>query len=422
MKNLLLLSLVLALALAGCECPPKVTNLPKIHQVDAASVKIPKINLVLENSASMEPYYKSSQFQENVSNLIPNLQEISDKQNFLYSDQAATFATFATNPGDAITKIKTGFQTGGNSPLDQIIINLINKSIQDRSVSILVTDLIIDDPNLDGPNELNTLKARIKAKFLDASKNQLGSIIYRFETKLSGKYFTSKQALTYDIDQSRPYFFWVIGPTELVTALGLNLEQKLDSTIKYDAVYAGIKPNFGSPYLFPYSGAKGCSPKTTYSKDSSSIEKYFVQQKQDSVEFCFGINLSELPKVLQKDSSDMQNIIKPSVKIAQVELHYFRQEKFLKQKFINSNEIPIVNGLTHFYLVKVKEIDESSSYAIDLLLQVNSAHKFNEFSIDDDTEKENLGNKTFGLKQFVNGMLEAFDESKSQKIATIQIN
>lgn len=188
-----------------------------MHTVKITNEQFDKINLILENSASMGPYYKSADFQTNLTKLISNLPKISTKQAFLISDTKANLSSFASSTDEAIDKIKFGFQIGGNSPLDDLLINLIERSKADSSINILVTDLIIDDPSLDFKNELNTLKARIQNKFNEAKKSNLAAIIYRFEAKYSGKYFTSKNGVAYDIDQDRPYFFWVI--------VGLKLDE-----------------------------------------------------------------------------------------------------------------------------------------------------------------------------------------------------
>ncbi len=408
--------------LSGCCCGGDCTcKIPKAHVVKEQNSSIKKVSLVLENSASMEPYYRSSEFQTNLSNLIPTLVEISAKQDFLLSNNTADLQRFAGTPDDAIKKIKSGFQTGGDSPLDQVLLNLIDKAAKEKSVMILVTDLIIDDPSLDFKDELSTLQARIKTKFLEAQKNDLGAIIYRFEAKYAGKYFTSKRNVAYDIDQVRPYFFWVIGPKDMVNNFGVKIESKWDK-LKYDAVYTGLKPEIAAPYMLTYSLARGCTVKMEYTKDSSKVLGYSVKQIEDSIHFCLALNLSDVPKGIKSANSGIKDMLSVKSDIAKVKLDYFDQSTILKNRDISTKEKGCITEFKHFFLVKVSNIDKSNKYSINLVPTLNSINNFGTFSTDDDTEKDELSNKTFGLTQFVTGMLEAYESGNNQILATIKIN
>lgn len=414
----LLLFFVLSL-LQGCKCT-EVKKLATIHEVNLQFDKLAKISLVLENSASMEPYYKSSGFQTNVSNFISNLDDIAKKQEFLLSDQNAIFFPFASDPQTASSNIQSGFQIAGNSPLDKILNNLIIKSIKENSVMVLVTDLIIDDPKLDGANELNTLQARVKTMFSEANRNNLAAIIYRFETSYSGKYFSSKRSISYDIDQVRPYFFWVIGPSEMVTQFGAKFEESYKKDL--NAVYAGIKPRFGVPFLFEYSGAKGCSLKMDYSKDTTKVLGYQIIQRGDSLEFCFGLDMSPIPRGLFKGTNGVKNLLRIETKMARISTRYQDQNSFLKGKDIKEKDREFAGKLGHFFIVGVADIQKSISYTLELKTNLTPANNFSQFSISDDTDKTELLNKTFGLTEFINGMIGAYETSNSKILATIKIN
>jgi len=180
-----------------------------------------KVKLYVENSGSMDGYvFAGSEFKDAVYSYISGLSTHSDTTElyFVNSDiynekkplQNAVYdmspSYFHKSPGNK-----------ANTDIADIF-RMVLAQIEKNSVSVLVTDAILDLPN--GQSAFfYTKQTQIKSIFENYLKNNpdFAVEIYRMSSRYNGKYYYTGGSVVLN-DQKRPYYMFVLGDKQALSA------------------------------------------------------------------------------------------------------------------------------------------------------------------------------------------------------------
>lgn len=180
-----------------------------------------KIKLYIENSGSMDGYvFEGSEFKDAVYSYISGLSTHSDTTElyFVNSDVFNVKAplrdvVYAMSPG-------TFHKAPGNKANTDIanIFSMVLSQIEKNSVSVLVTDAILDLPK--GQSAFFYRKqTEIKSIFENYLKNNpnFAVEIFRMSSRFNGKYYYTGGSVVLN-DQKRPYYMFVMGDKQALSA------------------------------------------------------------------------------------------------------------------------------------------------------------------------------------------------------------
>lgn len=226
MKKNKYLPLVIAI-IFGCIMIPFIIDDDGLYIVSYDEVKPvqqyrpSKIKLYIENSGSMDGYmFDGSELKDAVYSYVSGLQTHSDTTELyfvntgVYNDKAPlqdfiytmSPAKFHSSPGNK-----------ANTDIAEIF-SMVLAQIEDNSVSILVTDAILDLPS-GATAFFRTKQTQIKSIFENYLKDNpnFAVEIFRMSSRFNGKYYFTggSVALT---DQQRPYYMFVLGDKQALSA------------------------------------------------------------------------------------------------------------------------------------------------------------------------------------------------------------
>lgn len=202
---------LLLFSLTGCG-KPKITWTPSDPSQNRTN---PQLKVYLENSGSMDGYMcQGSELKDAIYGYVSSLSSNVDsvQLNYInteiipYHNNLESFirdlnpAVFAKAGGDR-----------GNSDIAAMLRSILNKT-DDKTISIFVSDCILDVPDGSAENYFINRQIEIRNAFTQALKRNpdLGVEIFRMESNFNGIYYYSSghERLT---DHERPYYMFIVG-------------------------------------------------------------------------------------------------------------------------------------------------------------------------------------------------------------------
>jgi len=397
-----------------------------------------KISFILENSGSMAGFMVgNSQFKENITNLAatidkisehtsanPVLQDVQTKNtkdttfidsvvvSFLAKDyctagSSATFNPIASNAHEFNSMIKSGIATEPTSPIDKILHNAIQNNAT-GSVTFLVSDFVFDDRSQDCGSLLSGIQGRISTVFNEAAVDtNFAVFIYRFESSFIGPFETCNNSSIMINSRKHPYFVWMMGDRDALELLNKRLENEKDF-IPSNVYFLGFGESLVTTDLLMFSNKSG---QWSYDKATNSLSNVSSISGQP-IKFTIGMDLSHYPKGLIDSLFLSKNL---NIETSGIKVHSY--------KFIGKNSLkPLIdqkdektfNSFTHF--VEVVFAEPENDFQISIFLTNNQPRWFEDLSTDNDSNPADLeSGKTFGIKQFINGVESAFNNSGKKK-------
>lgn len=233
MKKIFLILGALIIILASCVPDRKGRRESEPHKdvVETPRIK-PNVNVYIENSESMDGYVKGvTEFEQTVYNYLSMIQrsEISNSLNLYYINSAIipqkpVVRDFIEKLEPSAFKIK-----GGNRATTEIsnIIDTILQKTDKNTISILVSDCVFSlGKKNDSKEYLINQQIGISndvSQFIKRNKNDAAIIVFQLSSNFNGKYFffdkKEGKEVSEFIDESRPYYIWLIGSIENVSNL-----------------------------------------------------------------------------------------------------------------------------------------------------------------------------------------------------------
>lgn len=390
---------------------PVVTeNTEQVEVVSATEVEqvASKINVFIENSASMDGYIKG--FKPAIKNLVVDLKG-NYKIGLNYVNMNIINRPLEKNqdPIDIVTKmLGADFANGCKNKADRKttklndIIKLVLGQTNDSTVSILVSDCIYsikdNDKKTSNEDKLEDLKVETKNQFKNSSIKDLSVLFIRLESRFNGSYYDYNDAPISLKDCDRPYYMCVIGTDK-------NLRKFMDiisieELAGYSCHYYMSGKDFSNTF---YTIVSKPFNKGRYVVDDFSTIRL---KNPNDLQFAIAINLDGFP-MSKEEKMDLANYVIDGnfnkVDLVPIDSNI--------EKMLSPNEINNIksNGCTHLLVVS------SNGFPSDFTIKVKPTipEWVNELSSIDDTgisndNKEEL-RKTFGISYFINGAAAAYE-------------
>lgn len=176
----------------------------------------PKLKVFLENSGSMDGYMcDGSQLKDAIYDYISELNRLSDTTELYFINSkiipySGKLQSFVKNMTPA-----TFHAAGGNTSNTDIgdLIDKVLSTLNDSTVSIFISDCILDLPTKNATDFLNNCEITIKQHIIETQKRvpELGVEILQLTSKFSGRYFSPNGKIENLKDVQRPYYIWMFG-------------------------------------------------------------------------------------------------------------------------------------------------------------------------------------------------------------------
>ena len=214
-----ILGIILIPFFKGCEDGRYIVSFDEIKPVNHYQPS--KIKLYVENSGSMDGYmFNGSELKDAVYSYVSGLSTHSDTTELYFVNSgiynvkaplhdviyAMSPATFHSSPGNK-----------ANTDIAEIF-SMVLSQLETNSVSILVTDAILDLPS-GSTAFFRTKQTQIKSifeNFLKTNPN-FAIEIFRMSSHFNGKYFFTGGSIALS-DQKRPYYMFVMGDKQTLSA------------------------------------------------------------------------------------------------------------------------------------------------------------------------------------------------------------
>lgn len=390
--------------------PVVAENTEQVEVVSATEVEqvASKINVFIENSASMDGYIKG--FKPAIKNLLVDLKgNYTIGLNYVNKNIINRPIEKEQDPIDVVTKmLDTDFTKGYKKIADRQttklndIIKLVLGQTNDSTVSILVSDCIYSikdkDKKTSNEDKLEDLMVETKNQFKHSSITDLSVLFIRLESKFNGSYYDYNDASISLKDCDRPYYMCVIGTDK-------NLRKFMDIiSIEKLAGYSFQYYLSGKDYSNTfYTAISRPGNKGRYRvKDSSTIRLI----NTNDLQFAIAINLNGFPMSDEEKTNPANYEIDGDFNIVEIKpINNNIRNQFAPNEINNIES----NGCTHLLVVSSKGFPSDFSIKIKPTIPewVNKLSSTDDTGISNDNKEELR--KTFGISYFINGAAAAYE-------------
>ena len=181
-----------------------------------------KMKVYIENSGSMDGYMRQkSEFKDAVKSYVNALDlQVDTTELYYINTQISSFKADIANLEEALNPASFAKCSGSRSNSD--IADMLNNIVMqtgDNSVSMFISDCILDVPQGDAVNFFGVKQTNVTRSFIKALRKhpKLGVEIIRLSSTYQGMYYYSNGCEP--INSKRPYYIWMIGNKELLGKL-----------------------------------------------------------------------------------------------------------------------------------------------------------------------------------------------------------
>lgn len=404
-------TIVLSLFLIGCTEKHQFEFVP-YSPMSGVKSKLEKIDFFLETSVSMKGYVNVNKpgdypLKEVVSYLITDL----DKQ----YDDITTIYTVSDSPRKYLQtkehfneQLRKGHLLQGRSSKLQNIFGPIIDSLQSNTVSILVSDCILDLGDDDAMTEGSSVTTKIYGHLIN--KPDAAVAIFKYLSDFNGTYYydrkntgsQNQRARPYynTILKNRPFYVWVLGGKSLVEEL---LSQKLFEN--YDKAYAYNISMDDVPFAILKEPRKG---KIAINLSQNTVLMKDVEEKRP-VQFTIGVNLEKYPTFYKNLFMNVENY--------EISPPHLKETTTIETETKSELNGKAGLGFTHFLQPTLFDMDATTTEIAFFLKNPPSAW-FKETHLTNDYQvtAETLEHKTFAF----NFITDAFDKAYQDTPALLE--
>ena len=225
---------VLCFSLIGCK--QKIEVSAESAPADK-NVQTPVLNVFIENSGSMDGYMcAGSQLKDAVYDYVSELNRYTEATKLYYinSDTIPYKGSLQSYIKDLDpTKFSKAGGNRSNTDLGNIVGRVLN-TVTETTVTIFISDCILDLPSKDAQKFLTNCEITIKEEIISTLKRvpDLGVEILKLTSNFSGRYFYPNGSVETLKDVKRPYYMWIFGKKEILAYLNKNVP--LSQLDRYD--------------------------------------------------------------------------------------------------------------------------------------------------------------------------------------------
>lgn len=395
----------------------------------------PKVNIYIENSGSMDGFVNGiTNFKDAIGKVLAKLKYYYDEENveifFIRNDRAVSgnqtekinvVKACESNISDFATAIDIKWRDdmgkrGQNTNLNNIFKEILDRT-DENTISILFSDCIYSIGKGGAENLLNHEKGTTYDAFLSYAKKNKGCLatsIIKMKSTFDGKYYPyTGDGDAFKYKGELPYYICVLANQNLLTDFNRNIKLGKGDLKGYD-----------NKYII----SKGASDNLYYSVLMATDNKgRFKQQRQyASSEYVHGIQVIDTkPNKRTGDSftfaiaADMKGIDAEEDYILNPKNYELTDNCFsvVEVKKLEKNEINQSDWLriskrnpTHIVIIEVNDM-QWTNLELSIALKKQVPQWIEQSSILDDTKADYLQDgKSFGLKYWIYGIAEAYEE------------
>jgi hypothetical protein len=368
--------------------------------------KVGKTIFYIENSESMFGYVGGfTEYVDVISELSekPEFAEEKTPREFFFINggEKVQITPIGSNPGTLKTKlIKTGFRCGDitKSNLNSMFQIALKNAIKD-TISILISDAIYDIGQPEAPfNALATEGKETRSKFIERLGNgDLQTIIIKLYSQFTGDYFYTSQKGKVNLTQTRPYYIWILGETQLLNKY--FPEEYIKSLKGYADMARFLKlSDIAIPYQATNQEKLGEFRLDRTNKNKLTNVK--TDRNGQGFKFTFATDFGDLPF----SDSYLQSIE-----------NYSCNENFrVLNVFTVDNKIYEVESFTPSHFITVFT-DRSPFCELQISLKNVVPNWINETSTNSETDMEKDTSHTFGFEFLLNAISDAYQYKNKEK-------
>lgn len=228
-------TIIASILLYSCGGHDKVEVVGGYNESESA-VPNPTLNIYLENSGSMDGYMcEGSQLKDAVYDYVSDLNRYSEKINLFYINNRPIEYKGGLNAYIKDLRPASFKAAGGdrrNSELGNILDSIVSH-MSDNTVSILISDCILDIPAMDSQKYLTNCQIQIKNAIVEGQKRikNFSVEILRMTSDFKGNYYYQNGKVEALDSVQRPYFIWILGNKGLLAQY--NKENPLSDLSKH---------------------------------------------------------------------------------------------------------------------------------------------------------------------------------------------
>ncbi|MCH8535206.1 MAG: hypothetical protein LAT51_09075 [Flavobacteriaceae bacterium] len=410
---------------------PIITSdeLPNSFEIEKAGVKI-----YFENTLSMDGYINgNTNFKDVFRELlvaVDNEKKINfDTEFYLINDKLTptNFGVENTKISEKLTPQSTAKIGNKTSSNFEEIFNTILQKQDGNMISVIMADFIYSpkgEPNT--ISALNKLRTYTKDAFLKATTNHenLETKIYSFKSDFKGIYYDINDKSITGLN-NRPYYYFVIAPTELMSFFINEIEPQLKKAVgfKHEAFFTS---NAYSPVPFAILSSTANKGRLKVRNGNLEVANY---PKEGNLEFSVLFDFSSIPidNEYLMNTSNYQ-LSNPMFSIKNIGIKEGKSIDFINQpstKIHPGDLVSIMNKkFTHAIIFEADGIvSEDLSFALRKKVPswVKESHSDDDRQIYNDSLEQS---KTFGLGHLIEGISEAYLQNGNDQYfdVTIPIN
>jgi len=380
-----------------------------------AARELNKVNLYIETSASMAGYFnQDAEYKTIISDLSAKINKnIKPLTIWFIADSTTKYTKNVEQFSSDIATTKIADQK--SSQLHKII-HKIASNTDSSDITLLVSDCILsfpdaaikDNPEINKTEAPNALKNNIFNTFSELKKRGLATSVYAFKSKFYGTYYDYQNVKTKINGNNRPFYIWVIGNKELLGKF--NVELADISTFKPEkSLHFGL----AEEPVTKYDILTQIEKNGQWSRSNTGLEDIEIP-KNDSLRFCLGLQLKNLPLYAQEPKY-LQNNLKIEENGCKSNFRVKAKDAVDKSKLKTQKQINLFVSDSHLIVFSVSEMPlQEATIKVSLPLQYDTWYL--DWSTSDDGDITATGNKTFALEHLINGVKEAYETKNKNYI------
>lgn len=397
-------------------------------------VEKPQVNVYIENSGSMDGFVNgTTAFKNAIGKLLAKLKFYYDEENiqiyFIRNDKAQSSRTKETlnvikceiDISNFATAIDLKWRAdirnrGNNTDLNNIFKEVLNRT-DERTISILCSDCIYSIGNGGVEELLSHEKWTTYDAFLSHSKNNKGNLsttIVKMMSGFNGKYYPytgDSNGFAYRGDL--PYYICVMANQDILDAFNKNIKLDKGELDGYDNKYVISKGISANPY---YSVLMATDNKGRFKQQRNISSLNYVHgieeindkpNKRTGEPFSFGIAIDMKNIDVEEDyilNTQNYELTEDVFKVAEV--------KKVDKNNINANDWQRIKdgNPSHIIILEAKDM-HWTNMELGIALKKQVPQWIEGSCILDDTKATYLEEgKSFGLKYWISGIYEAYEE------------
>lgn len=392
--------LVSCLSLKSCKNNDVRYKVSISSNSENSKARITNIDFFLETSVSMKGYVNANALGNySLKEVVPFLiTDLNTKYNnavqiYTVTDQPKKYPK---SNDEFVQDLRSGDILGGKSSELQNVFGSIIDSVQPNSVSILVTDCIVDLGKKNTYTESSLVTQKIYKHL--TKKENFGVALFQYESDFNGDFYFDRnntggksiknRPYYKTILRKRPFYVWVFGEKEVVKEV---LSNNIFGTYSNSHFFNLPIQNVSVKLLEnPKQG------KVAINQEKETILIREASEKRPVI-FTLGFNLNNIPTYYHEQFKDANNF--------QITPKYINDITSLKITTDLSNQKKVDNStisqhnLSHFLQVQFSDVDVEVD-KINIQLTQDASKWFEAVHIDEDfgISAEELEGKTFALK------------------------